>query len=190
MFRREQSQIDSYCPNIFTLRPAESSGWRKILGEKMELQLYCQAPGQWHPVEEGGVYTIDQPAEWLQTMGPYIGKLFSFLKYAAPLVGPWMGALSAEEYEKRFKTDIKLMEEVVKKLPEISSRRQEFFDDPTSATFHTSHLEHVEGASLRALRKLLEEKDPQQIWGGLKRVLTPEGHYLWLCHYHAQEYKR
>jgi len=27
-------------------------------------------------------------------------------------------------------------------------------------------------------------------WGGLKRVLTPEDHYLWLCEHHAQEYRR
>ncbi|QSJ18459.1 hypothetical protein JYQ62_06700 [Nostoc sp. UHCC 0702] len=37
---------------------------------------------------------------------------------------------------------------------------------------------------------LLEEKDPQQHWGGLKKILTPEGHYLWLCEHHAAEYKR
>jgi len=46
------------------------------------------------------------------------------------------------------------------------------------------------GAALRALRQLLDEKDPGQHWGGLKKVLTPEGHYLWLCEYHAEEYTR
>jgi internalin A len=49
--------------------------------------------------------------------------------------------------------------------------------------------ERIEGAALRALRKLLDEKDPARQWGGLKKVLTPEGHYLWLCEQHAQEYK-
>jgi hypothetical protein len=43
---------------------------------------------------------------------------------------------------------------------------------------------------LRALRFLLDEKDKEQHWGGLKKVLTPEGHYLWLCKNHAAEYKR
>jgi internalin A len=43
---------------------------------------------------------------------------------------------------------------------------------------------------LRALRRLLDAKDPQQHWGGLQKVLTPEGHYLWLCKDHAQEYAR
>jgi hypothetical protein len=50
--------------------------------------------------------------------------------------------------------------------------------------------ERVSGAALRALRQLLDEKDPQQHWGSLRKVLTPEGHYLWLCEYHAEEYAR
>mgnify|MGYP000526592220 CR=1 FL=1 len=47
----------------------------------------------------------------------------------------------------------------------------------------------LRGAPLRTLRVLLEEKDPQRTWGGLKRELTPEGHYLWLCEYHAARYR-
>jgi hypothetical protein len=43
-------------------------------------------------------------------------------------------------------------------------------------------------AALVALRQFLDEKDPEQRWGGLRKVLTPEGHYLWLCKYHAREY--
>ena len=50
--------------------------------------------------------------------------------------------------------------------------------------------ERLEGMELRALRKLLDEVDREQEWGGLKKVLTPEGHYLWLCNRHAEEYKK
>jgi hypothetical protein len=49
--------------------------------------------------------------------------------------------------------------------------------------------ERFEGAELRALRKLLDEVDRQHQWGGLKKKLTPEGHWLWLCEEHAQEYR-
>jgi internalin A len=34
----------------------------------------------------------------------------------------------------------------------------------------------------------LDAVDEKQEWGGLEKVLTPEGHYLWLCEYHAKEY--
>jgi len=48
----------------------------------------------------------------------------------------------------------------------------------------------VLGSALRELRKVLDELDPSQKWGGLQKVLTPEGHYLWLCAEHAEEYAR
>ena len=48
----------------------------------------------------------------------------------------------------------------------------------------------AQGASLRALRVLLDRLDPEQRWGGLTKVLTPEGHYLWLCPRHAAEFRR
>jgi len=50
--------------------------------------------------------------------------------------------------------------------------------------------QQASGAMLRALKLLLEEKDKQQTWGGLKRILTKEGHHLWLCPHHLAEYKR
>src|SRR5262245_28834839 len=62
LFNREQSRLESFCPNIFILRPTTKerlitgliqpvvSGTAKsLLRERMELQLYCQAPGCWHP---------------------------------------------------------------------------------------------------------------------------------------------
>ena len=50
--------------------------------------------------------------------------------------------------------------------------------------------QQVSGAMLRPLKLLLEEKDKQQTWGGLKRILTKEGHHLWLCPHHLAEYKQ
>ena len=90
-FHREQAKIESHCPNIFVLRPHNGKKWhRAITGTKIDLQLYCQAPGCWHPTAEGGLYTIDEPAKWLRATAPYIRRLVGVLKYAAPLVGPWL----------------------------------------------------------------------------------------------------
>jgi internalin A len=47
--------------------------------------------------------------------------------------------------------------------------------------------ERLEGMELRGFRKLLDEVDAKQEWGGLKLVLTPEGHYVWICKEHAEE---
>ncbi|QKQ77944.1 GTPase [Nostoc sp. TCL240-02] len=184
-FRREQAIIDSHCPNIFVLRPHGVKAWQKNLtGQKLDLQLYCQAPGCWHPTKEGGLYEMNEPAEWLRVTAPYINKLFKVLKYAAPIIGPLLGVVNPKDYETLFRNDFELFKELAAKLPELEESggfpiAGEDFDP-----------EHADGAALRALRQLLEEKDPQQHWGGLKKVLTPEGHYLWLCEHHAAEYKR
>jgi len=183
-FRREQASIDAHCPNVFVLRPCEGKKWLKaIAGQTLELQLYCQAPGCWHPTLEGGLYKIDDSAEWLKTIAPYLSKLVGVLKYAAPLIGPWLGKFYPEDYKEFFQQDIALMTTLINKLPDIQ--------DADSLTLADStELQRLQGAALRALRHFLEQKDPQRDWGDLKKVLTPEGHYFWLCEYHAREYQK
>ncbi|MBD2457821.1 leucine-rich repeat domain-containing protein [Nostoc sp. FACHB-87] len=190
IFRREQAKIDSHCPNIFVLRPRTGKSWQKALaGQKIDLQLYCQAPGCWHPTQTGGLYEIDEPAKWLRATAPYIGKLFKVLRFAAPIIGPWLGVVDPKEYEAIYKNDLELFKELAEKLPEIQDAADLELADKI-ARGEDLDPERADGAALRALRQLLEEKDPQQHWGGLKKVLTPEGHYLWLCEHHAAEYKR
>jgi hypothetical protein len=184
-FRREQSKIESHCPNIFVLRPMDSSTWKKALfGEKTQLQLYCQAPGYWHPTQEGGQYLIGSPAKWLRRIRPYVQKMVQTFKFVSPLVGPWIG-MTASEYENMISQDIKFMQELVKMMPDIEEARGM---ELTDVLDETTEPERAHGAALRAVRQLLDEKDPQRNWGGLQKVLTPEGHYLWLCGWHAEEY--
>ncbi|UCC63340.1 MAG: hypothetical protein JSV36_21835 [Anaerolineae bacterium] len=77
------------------------------------------------------------------------------------------------------------MNELVKVLPETVVRREAGLAD---AVGEIAEAESAGGVALRALRQLLDEKNPEHDWGGLRKTLTPEGHYLWLCEYHAQEY--
>jgi GTPase SAR1 family protein len=182
-FRREQASIDVHCPNVFVLRgkgERSKGGWFKaIAGQTFELQLYCQAPGCWHPTQEGGLYEIDEPAQWLKEIAPYLTKLVGVLRYAVPLIGPWLANINPREYEELFRQDIELMKELVDNLPVHQNADNLASMEP----------ERIQGAALRVLRYLLDKKDPQQQWGGLKKVLTPEGHYLWLCDYHARGYQ-
>jgi hypothetical protein len=177
-FCREQACIDAHCPNVFALRMCQAKKWLKwlkpITEQTLELQLYCQAPGCWHPTTEGGLYEIKETAQWLKTIAPYLNQLIGVLKYAAPLMGAWVGEeIKTPDYEKTFRRDIETTQAIAQQMSNT--------DDLAP--------EQLQGAALRALRHLLDEQDPQQHWGGLKKVLTPEGHYLWLCEYHAREYQ-
>ncbi len=191
-FYREQAKMESHCPNLFVLRPRDGKGWKRaIKGTTIDLQLYCQAPGCWHPTQEGGLYQINEPAKWLRITAPYISRLVGVLKYAAPLVGPWLGVANEDAYKNIFENDINLMKELVNKLPEIrDSEDLELANTVGRDDIIDPDPEYVQGAALRALRQLLEGHDTQRHWGGLQKVLTPEGHYLWLCGHHAKEYKQ
>ena len=185
---------ETHCPNVFAVLPKDGQGWmNEIFGQKMILQLFCQAPGKWHPTLDGGQYEIKQPAEFLKDLGSYIVKLAKVIKYAAPIAGAAagtfagpVGAVMGAAYAKQVVEQIKLMEELAKWMSEREYLEAELLESMSSG----GKAEHIEGAQLRAFRKLLDEEDPKQHWGGLKKVWTPEGHYLWLCEYHSMEYKK
>jgi hypothetical protein len=125
-------------------------------------------------------------------MGPYIRKLAKVIRYAAPVAGAAAGAFAGPigaamgaQYAKDLANQIRLTEELAKKLCDRDFRPADLLE----RTGGGARAERFEGAELRALRKLPDEVDPKQHWGGLKKVLTPEGHWLWLCDKHAKEYK-
>lgn len=188
IFRREQDALESYCPNVFIIRPVSGTRIRRaVSGEQYELQLFCQEPGYWHPAALDGAYEINEPARWLRAVGPYLQRLIKVLQFAAPLVGPWLGVVDAANYKKSFENDVALMKELVATLP-----TGDLIDDPSwwadSGDANPLMPSQAAGSALRAVRALLKDIDPHETWGHLQRVLTPEGHYLWLCDWHAQAY--
>ena len=202
-FRRDQANVDSQCPNVFVLTASASgallqtltgpkgrSMWaewgEKLAGAKLELQLCCQKPGAWHPA--GKPYRLREPPEWLQPLAPYLKRMVSVLKYAAPLaapalplVGPAVG-LASGALQKRFKDDIEFTKALVEKLPEFG---ESIIPKGEARVAEVGGAMRAEGAELRVLRHLLDQLDPTHAWGGLSAVWTPEGHCLWLCPEHA-----
>jgi internalin A len=182
---RAIQSVDINCPTVFTLRPDESSEWRsKLAGQKMEMRLYCEYPGCWHRVEKGGRYTINHPATWLTSIAPHVRMLTGLLRSGLPVAGAALGVFMPDLDEEAYKHEVALMEKLVAILPEISD------DDPTARTGAADAPEQAVGAALRGVYELLKTLDPSRDWGGLSKVLTPEGHCLWLCDAHAAEYCR
>lgn len=196
-FRQQQKFLESHCPNVFVLRPDDRSRLKKALEQelgtqRMYLQLYCQMPGCMHPTLDTidpqkpcGLYPIDEPQKWLKVITPYYRRMVGVLKFATPLIGPWLGVMEAKDYETIFKDDIALAKELAGKLPDLSGGDLDHAEDILGGD---RRLEMLDGAALRALRQLLEQKDASRQWGNLKQILTPEGDYLWLCDHHARSF--
>ena len=108
------------------------------------------------------------------------------LKHVAPLAGPLVG-ITAPQYAEMIRQDIELMTELVDKLPEMTGLDE---NRHLAEVGLPRDAELTGGAPLRAVRRLLDELDSAQNWGGLRRVLTPEGHFFWLCEHHAKEYEK
>ncbi len=185
-FRREQEKIESHCPNVFVLRPKEGNKWLKgIAGQKLELQLYCQAQDHWHPA--GTPYVINESAKWLKAVSPYLRGLVKVLKYVKPFIGPGIG-MTDSAYSKLILNDIALMQALIDKLPEVEDAdTASLAGEIGVAQENDARPSRFQGSALRALRELLDELDPNHHWGELQKTLMPEGHYLWLCERHVQQ---
>ncbi len=172
----------------------------QVWKQKMELQLYCQAPGEWHPCgyERGkddpvtGLYQVDINAEFLQALAPYAKKMAGLLKYAKPLA---QAALLAHglppvvpDAASWIKENAEGMEKLAKNLTAIEENTEA---KQTRKLGEADGVAIAEGALLRLLRHLLKAKDPDEKWGNLQRhYYKPEGHHLWLCAGHLEQYKQ
>jgi hypothetical protein len=214
IFNAEQNKEESRCPYFFVLRPVTherdfiglfeaipsagmldrmlDKGWKR----KMELQLYCQAPGEIHPIgyERGkdnpatGLYQIEVNTEFLATIAPGVKAVAKMLSFVKPALASWMSWTDEDQYLKQFQEDLERMQKLGEKIPESLDEARSSQLARTMREGYTP--QQASGAMLRALKLLLEEKDKQQMWGGLKRILTKEGHHLWLCPHHLAEYKQ
>jgi hypothetical protein len=214
LFNAEQTKEESHCPYVYVLRdssrgseligllePIRSTGTLEGLRDKvwkrrLELQLYCQEPGCWHPLgyergkthPETGLYQVEISSDFMKKTAPYLVKLGKVMKYAQPVLGPWVSwATNEEKFQKQFKDDLKMMKDLSDAiLPTLENSRE---SKQAAKLDEGRNAEHASGAMLRALRLLLEDKDKEKFWGGLRAKLTKEGHWLWLCPHHFNGYK-
>ncbi len=163
--RLKQQSIEAESPCVFVVHSPARGNWQnRIFGEQSELQLCCEAPGEWHPADDA-VYSLPGDNEWFHIMAPYIQQLAASWKYAQPF-----------ESQNNIEWEMQTLTELLNSLG--------------IETHRNLNTEHLQIAALRVWQQFLDEKDPHQHWGGLRKVLTPEGHYLWLCEHHAKQYQR
>src|SRR6202040_2330017 len=100
-----------------------------------------------------------KPTVWFVTVVPYLKRLVQVLRCTTPV----LGMAGDADFWQDFTRQVDFMDGLLRQVPD----RPDLTADSAPA--------RIEGAALRALRKLLDELDPKQSWGGLQKVLTPEG---------------
>ena len=187
----EQSIEEQSCPSVLALYALD--GGSVIFSPKLRVQLYCMHPGCWHSVGAGGRCEFAPVREKIVKAGAFLAKWAGWLKPAATLLGATVpvaggalgvGATAAQGLKEELDLTAKALEQLAK-LPGESGV------DPDAAIGESRAAVQMEREALRGLKELLDSLAfPVKPYGGLKRVLTPEEHVLWLCPQHAREFAR
>jgi internalin A len=173
------------CPTLFTLTQDKESRNRlqSFYRHYYRLILWCAHPGYWHPWDDA-TYQIDPVREWFSKIIPYAQLIARTLQLVVPLAGSIaVASLPAEQIE-RAGAHLEIMKTIVDSLPDERAQKLENIALSPVAGRMTA----AEGDALRAFRMLIFEHDPVRKFGGLRRVQTPSGDFLWVCPNHYTEY--
>ena len=171
------------CPRLFTLSRETRPLLRFYRRRRYRLVLWCEHPGQWHPWPSAS-YSVDHSWAWLVRIGPYMGLVFKTLRLVVPVAASVAGVMLSPEQLKAAQQELDLMQTVVKELPSQALGGESDFDDSDVA----GQLTHAEGQALRAVRVWLFGHDYKRAFGGLRRVVSPSGDFLWVCSQHHYDY--
>ena len=161
------------CPRLFTLVPLSGGP----VHDTYELTLWCEHPDNEHPCEQG-VYPVKQTKEWLADLGPYMSLTAKALKVVAAVAGlSGVGDALGD--------GVKKLGEMEKLVTGLKPPRRSMSGDRER---EAGGLTRAQGAGFRELFSLLHELDPHHRWAGMRRFLTPQGDYLWICPDHHKEY--
>src|SRR6266700_1110097 len=184
----EMKKMEAECPNTFFLMSGENKPFdpKNWVSRDYRLYLVCQHPPGPHQV--GDSYQLRKAKEWWTTVGPWLNHLINFLKFAVPMgkaVGVVVEAVEILPDIKQIQANIDLLEHITQDLPDVAS--YDSMKDINELT-QTDQYQRTVGPALRALHNFLNEVDPSQLWGGLDKIVTPDGNILWLCDKHRQQY--
>ncbi|MFD8297711.1 COR domain-containing protein [Streptomyces bauhiniae] len=184
VLRREQSRMEAVCPSVLWVRRVSrrEAGHRLRPGDVFQLHLCCEAPGEWHLLDDVEPYELPANSEFTNTVLPYVHHTLKVLKYVVPVFGAALGTAS-EDLSKMMKDDLELMKALLDGLPD-ETRRQLSDRESRSTVIANDHAEY------REMFALLKQLDPEERWGGLNKVTTPEGPTYWLCGEHARFYRQ
>lgn len=174
-------------PRLFTFRSREAGlSPKQILFRPLELQLWCEAEGCQHPVieKDKGVYTIDQPHEWVKQVAPYANTVLKILATVAPIAAPGIELFFGRDTTKTWDIDrhLDFANAVLGQLPDELKASDRGLTPGKM-------LSEPERSGILALHRFLGEVDSNQAKLGLHRVATYTGDYRWLCKHHYEAWQ-
>jgi GTPase SAR1 family protein len=174
-------------PRLFTFRSRDAHlPLQQLFSRPLELQLWCEAEGCQHPVVEKdkGLYSINQPQEWVIKLAPYANFVLKVLSTVVPIAAPGINAFFGDKTTEKWKINLQLdlASAIVGKLPtEIKA---------SDRGLEPGHmLSEPERSGILALHRFLNKVDPTQAKLGLRRVPTYTGDYRWLCKHHYEAWQ-
>ena len=174
------------CPRMFTLVPLDHR-MRDIGKQRFRLTLWCEMPNCQHPVVPvgsggPGEYVETFPKDWLVKVAPLAAKVAKVLIAAIPVAGSAAAAIDSDLFDGAAEA-LEAMEGAAGLINDIG------IDDSPMDISPSRSAVAAEGAGLRQLLIFLREIDPTERWGDLRRAMSPEGDFLWLCPAHHAEYE-
>jgi internalin A len=174
-------------PRLFTFRSRDAGlSPKQLFTRPISLQLWCEAEGCQHPIiEDGkGLYSIDQPHDWVMKIAPYANFALDILKTVAPIAAPGINTFFGPKTTELWgiADHLSLASAIISKLPEEVKT-------PDKPMLQRGMVSEPERSGILALHRLLNELDPTQNKLGLHRVATYTGDYRWLCKRHYDAYQ-
>ncbi|OGC77574.1 MAG: hypothetical protein A2Z27_00115 [candidate division Zixibacteria bacterium RBG_16_50_21] len=190
-WNKAQELEEDSCPTVFALYPIDGRTLTRT--STLRLQLYCMNPDCWHSIGTAGRCDFKPKRQWLISMARWTRSGLRWIRPVAALL-PSGSQLAGEfsedlqDFADDASNELKFTAEVFKNIKDT----QEIDSEPSVLSSDDKQPRYrSDPASLHDLRKLLETLEfPVPEFGGLKRVRTPEGHILWLCEEHANEFLR
>jgi hypothetical protein len=180
-------------PRLFSFKPLEPGFFDrpKWLSAKFQITLWCEhsqlpLPALNPAGSQQGVYELDLPREWLVKVAPLLKTMSVTLGLILPVAGSVTKLMLDDKTYKGIEEQLDLGQ----KSLEFALKGSDVAVDWQSKT-NTPDLEHGEairaqGAMLRTLHALLQEKDPS--FGGLERVQNKRREFLWVHPQFVSEY--
>jgi len=186
LWNMEMHKMEAECPNTFFLIPGSHISFnpKNWFSHDYKLYLMCQHPPGPHCMDDEYGYDLRPSRDWWVKVSPWLKYLITFLKFGVPMVGAIGNVVDAVDF-KNIDAQVKLLEKITEDLPEIIEGKPA---GPIEGGLQLGQDQTI-GPALRFLHSFLKEVDPHQFWGGLEKVITPDGNILWLCSLHARPYE-